>query len=54
MQTRILRRILSVTVVVIAIAIVLLQYEPFRDFGAGILASADVFGIIFGGAAHAR
>lgn len=51
-QTRILRRILSVTVVVIAIAIVLLQYEPFRELGAGILASAGVFGIIFGIAAQ--
>ena len=51
-QTRILRRILSVTVVVIALAIVLLQYEPFRELGAGILASAGVFGIIFGIAAQ--
>ena len=51
-QTRILRRILSMTVVVIALAIVLLQYEPFRELGAGILASAGVFGIIFGIAAQ--
>lgn len=51
-QTRILRRIVSTAVVVIAIAIVLLQYEPFRELGAGILASAGVFGIIFGIAAQ--
>ncbi|NBC86039.1 MAG: mechanosensitive ion channel [Bacteroidetes bacterium] len=47
-QTRILRRIVSTAVVVIAGAIILLQYEPFRELGAGILASAGVFGIIFG------
>lgn len=30
----------------------LLQYEPFREIGAGLLASAGVFGIIFGIAAQ--
>jgi len=51
-QTRIPRRIVSTAVVVIAGAIILLQYEPFRELGAGILASAGVFGIIFGIAAQ--
>ncbi|PEN11068.1 mechanosensitive ion channel protein MscS [Longibacter salinarum] len=51
-QMRILRRIVSTVIVVIAAALVLLQYEPFREVGAGILASAGVFGIIFGIAAQ--
>lgn len=51
-QVRILRRIATTIVIVLAIGIVLLQYDPFRQFGAGILASAGIVGIIVGVAAQ--
>jgi small-conductance mechanosensitive channel len=51
-QARILRRIVTTVVVVLAVGVVLLEYEPFWELGTGILASAGVFGIIFGIAAQ--
>ena len=51
-QVRILRRVVTTIVVVVAVGIVLMGYEPFRELGTGILASAGVFGIIFGIAAQ--
>jgi len=51
-QARILRRIATAAVVIVALGIVLMQYEAFRELGTGILASAGVFGIIFGIAAQ--
>ena len=51
-QVRILRRILATIVVVLAVAILLLQYEPFREIGTGLLASAGIIGIVVGIAAQ--
>jgi len=51
-QTRILRRIAATAIVVIAGGIVLMQYEPFRELGTGILASAGIVGIVVGIAAQ--
>lgn len=51
-QVRILRRIASAVVVVLAVGLVLLQYEPFRELGTGILASAGIVGIVVGIAAQ--
>jgi small-conductance mechanosensitive channel len=51
-QARILRRIASTIIVIVALGVVLLEYQAFREVGAGILASAGIFGIIFGIAAQ--
>ena len=51
-QVRILRRIVSTIIVVLAVGLVLLQYEPFRELGTGILASAGIVGIVVGVAAQ--
>ncbi len=51
-QFRILRRVVAITVWVIAGASVLLQFEGFRQFGAGLLASAGIAGIVLGFAAQ--
>ena len=51
-QVRILRRIVTTIVVVLAIGLVLLQYEPVRKLGTGILASAGIVGIVVGVAAQ--
>lgn len=51
-QARILRRIASTVVVVVALGVVLLKYQAFRELGAGILASAGIVGIIVGIAAQ--
>jgi len=51
-QARILRRIATTVVGILALGAVLLEYEPFWELGTGILASAGVFGIIFGIAAQ--
>ena len=51
-QVIILRRILSVAIVVLALAAILLHFEGFRELGTGLLASAGVVGIIVGFAAQ--
>ena len=51
-QVRILRRIATAVIVVLAVGLVLLQYEPFRELGTGILASAGIVGIVVGIAAQ--
>ena len=51
-QVRILRRIVTTIIVVLAIGLVLLQYEPVRKLGTGILASAGIVGIVVGVAAQ--
>jgi small-conductance mechanosensitive channel len=51
-QVRILRRIVSTIIVVLAVGLVLLQYEPFWELGTGILASAGIVGIVVGVAAQ--
>lgn len=51
-QVRILRRIAVVVIGVLALGAILLQYEPFRELGTGILASAGIVGIVVGIAAQ--
>jgi small-conductance mechanosensitive channel len=51
-QVRILRRIATAILIVLAVGLVLLQYEPFRELGTGILASAGIVGIVVGIAAQ--
>jgi len=51
-QVRILRRILATVVVILALGILFMQYEPFRELGTGILASAGIIGIVVGIAAQ--
>lgn len=51
-QTRILRRILIVVIGVLSLGAILMQYEPFRELGTGILASAGIIGIVVGVAAQ--
>jgi small-conductance mechanosensitive channel len=51
-QVRILRRIATAVVVVLAIGAMLLRYEPFRELGTGLLASAGIVGIVVGIAAQ--
>ena len=51
-QVRILRRIATAVVGVLAVAAALLRYEPFRELGTGLLASAGIVGIVVGIAAQ--
>lgn len=51
-QTRILRRVTVVIIGVLALAAILLEYEPFRELGTGLLASAGIVGIVVGIAAQ--
>ena len=51
-QVRILRRIATAVIGVVATGIVLLQYGPLREVGTGILASAGIVGIVVGIAAQ--
>ena len=51
-QTRILCRIAATAIVAIAGGIVLMQYDPLRELGTGILASAGIVGIVVGVAAQ--
>lgn len=51
-QVRILRRILTVILIILAVGFLLLQYEPVRRLGTGILASAGIVGIVVGVAAQ--
>lgn len=51
-QTRILRRIIVVVIGILALGAILMRYEPFRELGTGILASAGIVGIVLGIAAQ--
>lgn len=51
-QMRILRRVVVVVIGVIALGAILMRYEPFRELGTGILASAGIAGIVVGIAAQ--
>jgi small-conductance mechanosensitive channel len=51
-QFRILRRFLDVVIVVLAAAAVLVQFDGFRQFGRGLLASAGIASIVLGLAAQ--
>ncbi len=51
-QVQILRRIATAVIIVLGVGLVLLQFEPFRKLGTGILASAGIVGIVIGVAAQ--
>lgn len=51
-QVEILRKILTVVVVVLAFAAVLLHFDRLREIGTGILASAGIAGLVLGFAAQ--
>ncbi len=51
-QVGVLERLLKATIWVVAVAVILLHFEPFRRLGAGLLASAGVAGIVLGFAAQ--
>lgn len=51
-QARILRRISATVVVILALGVVLLQSDTFRELGTGLLASAGIVGIVVGFAAQ--
>ena len=51
-QVGLLRRVINVGLIVVALALVLLQFETFRRVGAGLLASAGIAGIVLGIAAQ--
>ena len=51
-QLQFIRRIIIITIFIVAVAIVLLSFENVRQIGAGLLTSAGVAGIIIGFAAQ--
>lgn len=51
-QTRILRRIAIIIIGILAVGVMLFEYEAFRSLGTGILASAGIIGIVVGLAAQ--
>jgi small-conductance mechanosensitive channel len=51
-QMRVVRRILVVIVLILAAGAALMNYEAFRQIGAGILASAGIAGLVVGLAAQ--
>ncbi len=51
-QVRILRRVVTTVIIVLAIRLVLLRYESFRKVGICILASAGIVDIVVGVAAQ--
>jgi small-conductance mechanosensitive channel len=51
-QLRVIQRILTVIIVILAIAIMLMTFDRIRQVGVSILASAGIVGIVFGLAAQ--
>jgi len=51
-QMQLLKRVLTVVIGTLALAVILMNFEEFRQLGTGILASAGVAGIIIGFAAQ--
>jgi len=51
-QVRIIRRFAVALTVIVAVAVLFMSYEQFRELGMGILASAGIAGIIIGLAAQ--
>lgn len=51
-QFRILRQVLTVGILVLVTASILFQFDGFRQFGGGLLASAGIAGIVIGFAAQ--
>ncbi len=51
-QVRILKRLLVTVIIILAVAMILMSFERFRQLGTGILASAGLAGLIVGLAAQ--
>jgi len=51
-QVRILKRLAIAVIVILAVAVTLMSYERFRQYGASLLASAGVAGLVIGLAAQ--
>jgi len=51
-QVKILKRLVVTVIIVLAVAVTLLSYDRFRQYGASLLASAGVAGIVIGLAAQ--
>jgi small-conductance mechanosensitive channel len=51
-QTHIIKRIIAVIIIIVAVALILLGFDSFRQIGAGILASAGLAGLVIGFAAQ--
>jgi small-conductance mechanosensitive channel len=51
-QVRILKKILTVIIFIVALSAILMNFEEFRQLGTGILASAGVAGLVVGLAAQ--
>ena len=51
-RLRVLRHVLVFLVIIICIALILMNFDPVRQVGTGLLASAGVAGVIFGFAAQ--
>jgi len=51
-QIDVMRKIVSVIIIIIALAAVLMNFEKFRELGTGLLASAGVAGLVIGFAAQ--
>jgi small-conductance mechanosensitive channel len=51
-QTKTLRKILAVVIIIVAVALVLMGFDSFRQLGTGILASAGLASLIIGLAAQ--
>ena len=47
-QVSVIRKIIVTTVVIIAIGSILMMFDPVRQFGTSILASAGIAGIVVG------
>ena len=51
-QVEVLKRVLTTVIVLVTLSAILLHFEPFRELGTGLLASAGVAGIVIGFAAQ--
>ena len=51
-QVRVLRRVINMTLGVLAVALMLTQFETVRNVGVSLLASAGLVGVVFGFAAQ--
>ncbi len=51
-QVRILKRLAITVIIILAVAVTLMSYERFRQYGASLLASAGVAGLVIGLAAQ--
>ncbi len=51
-QTQTLRKVLAVVIIIVAVALVLMGFDTFREVGTGILASAGLASLVIGFAAQ--